>query len=433
MSTAEMPPDDRLGEHPADTADRLQEQSPADAAAVLRALSPDDASAVLAEMDSDSAAALTRHLAPEEAAAILGEMPHDEAADIAAEMSPEHRQAVLAGLPPEDSASVHRLLHYPEDTAGGIMSDRFIALPLGLTIGECHARLRTWEAEDDQAPAYPYVVDAAGRLVGLIKIRDLVFRQPDRRVDDFINRDFQAVQAADDRETVAKLFAQYHYMALPVLESDGRLVGVVGAEQAISAIQAEATEDMQLMVGLSGDEHIYTPWRRAVWMRLPWLLVNVGTAMLAASVVGLFESTIAQWTVLAVFLPIVAGQSGNAGMQTLTVVIRAMALGEISRANAWRTLRKEATMGLVNGLICGLVVGAIGLFWKGEPLLGLIVGLAMVFNMLAAALAGLMIPLALRALRVDPALASSIFLTTITDSLGFFIFLGLATLLLFLR
>lgn len=417
-------------EHPADIADRLQQEAPADAAEMLRTLSADDAAAVLGEMDEDTAAALTTHLEPRELAAILGDMPHNETADIAAELSPEQRRDMLASLEPEDSASVSRLLHHAQDSAGGIMSDRFIALPATVTVGESLERLRQWVRDDPQAPAYPYVVDAAGRLVGLITLRDLVFHRPEQPIQTLLKRDFKAVHVTDDRETVAQLFSQYHYLALPVLEADGRLVGVVDADQAISVIQAEATEDMQLMVGVGGDEHAYTPWRQALGRRLPWLLVNLATALLAALVVGMFESTIAQWTTLAIFLPIVAGQGGNSGMQTLTVVIRAMALGEIVGTNARRAMRKEVILGLCNGLLCGLVVGVIGFLWKGSILLGMLVSVAMALNMLAAALAGVLIPVVLRSMRIDPALASSIFLTTVTDVLGFFLFLGLAALAL---
>jgi magnesium transporter len=215
-------------------------------------------------------------------------------------------------------------------------------------------------------------------------------------------------------------------MGLPVLERDGRLVGVVRASDVIEVMRREATEDMQLMVGLPGEERALTPWQKSVRTRLPWLYVNLATAFLAAAVVSLFESTIARWTVLAVFLPIVAGQGGNAAMQTLTVIIRDMALGELSATDGRRALTKELMLGLVNGLAIGIVVALAGIVWKGDWRLGCIVGVAMVLNMLAAAFSGVVIPYTLRAMRIDPALASSIFVTTVTDVAGFFFFLGLA-------
>jgi len=259
-------------------------------------------------------------------------------------------------------------------------------------------------------------------------MRDLVFRKPERKLEDIMNRDVKFLWVDADQEEIARRFEHYHYMGLPVLERDGRLVGLVRASDVIQVAQAEATEDMQLMVGLSGEERALTPWHKSIGRRLPWLYVNLATAFLAASVVSLFEATIARWTVLAVFLPIVAGQGGNAGVQTLTIIIRDLALGEISTGDGRRALTKELILGLLNGLAIGLVVGLGGYLWKGDWRLGLIVGIAMLLNMVAAALSGVLIPYGLKAIKVDPALASSIFLTTVTDVAGFFIFLGLAAL-----
>jgi magnesium transporter len=196
----------------------------------------------------------------------------------------------------------------------------------------------------------------------------------------------------------------------------------------IGIIQDEATEDMQLMVGLSGEERVQTPWTKSLARRLPWLCINLATAFLAGAVVGVFEETIAAWSALAIFLPIIAGQGGNAGMQTLTVIIRDMALGQLSAGDGRRALLKELLLGLVNGLAIGLIVALAGYYWKGSPVLGLVVGLAMLLNMLAAALSGVLVPYTLRAARIDPALASSILVTTVTDVAGFFFFLGLAAL-----
>jgi magnesium transporter len=215
---------------------------------------------------------------------------------------------------------------------------------------------------------------------------------------------------------------------LPVLDASGKLVGVVKASDALEIAREEATEDMQLMVGLSGQERALTPWQHSIRTRLPWLYINLATAFLAALMIGVFEDTIAQWTALAIFLPIVAGQGGNAGMQTLTVIIRELALGDLAPGDGRRALRKEIILGLLNGVAIGVVVGLIGWWWKGSLTLGIVVGVAMVLNQLAGAAFGVLIPLGLRALRLDPALASSIFLTTVTDVGGFFFFLGLATL-----
>ncbi len=203
-----------------------------------------------------------------------------------------------------------------------------------------------------------------------------MFRNPERRIGELMNRDVKSVSVDHDQEKIAQLFEHYHYLALPVLEKDGRLVGIVSAREVMGVLQHEATEDMQLMVGLSGEERSFTPWQTSIRKRLPWLCVNLLTAFVAGGVVQIFESTIARWTALAVFLPIVAGQGGNAGAQTLTVIVREMALGEMSRNDGRKALVKEAILGLCNGLAIGLLVGVVGYFWKGSAKLGVIVGIA---------------------------------------------------------
>jgi len=276
--------------------------------------------------------------------------------------------------------------------------------------------------------AYLYVTDAAQRLVGIVSLRDLVFRRAERRMGEIMNREVKFVRADADQEELARQFEHYHYLGLPVLDAEGKLVGVVKASDALEVAAKEATEDMQLMVGLSGEERALTPWQHSIKRRLPWLYINLGTAFLAAFVVGLFEDAIAKWTALAIFLPIVAGQGGNAGMQTLTVIIRDLALGELAPGDGRRALVKEIILGLLNGLAIGVVVGLIGWWWKGSLTLGVVACGAMLLNQLAAAASGVLIPLGLKSLRLDPALASSIFLTTVTDVAGFFFFLGLATM-----
>ena len=417
-------------EHPADIADELQRESTDDVVKILAALPVETASEVLGELDCELASRVINSMEPVKAVDLLEELPPDETADILSELRPSQRYEVLAHMPPEESAKVADLLRYPEDSAGGIMTDYYITLPRDLTIDECQQRLHEWvkEEEDVEEPPHLFVVDKDSRLVGIIRVRDLVFRKPERVLKDVMDTDVKYVRADDDQETVARLFEQYHYLSLPVLESDGRLVGVIEADTVIDVIQEEATEDMQLMVGVSGEERSYTPWYRATVRRLPWLYVNTCTAFIAATVISLFEGTIAKWTVLAVFLPIVAGQGGNAGMQTLTVIIRGMALGEISAGEGRSALAKELIIGVINGIAVGVVVGCICYLWKGNYYLGMIITLAMLMNMISAALFGALIPLGLKALKIDPALASSIFLTAVTDAGGFLFLLGFATL-----
>jgi len=425
-----MDEETKNNQHPADIADDLQQLSVEDAVEQFRALPPETASEVLTELDEQVASDITAQLSSREITNLLEELSHDEAADIAAELSPDQQYEVLSQLDPPESAKVTQLMRYSEDSAGGIMKDEFIALPASLTIEDGLKQIRQKGEDAFSGSSYVYVVDDRQKLIGIVSIRDLVFRDSSKRLQDVMNTDVRHVKVDTDQEDVAHLFTQYHFMALPVVEQDGRLAGVVEANQVIDILQEEATEDMQLMVGVTGEESVFTPWRRSLGMRTPWLYINLATAFLAAAVIAFFEDTLAKWTALAVFLPIIAGQGGNAGMQTLTVTIRSMALGEIEPGAARRVLIKEFIMGMLNGLVFGLTVALIGYFWMDSILLGVILFLAMFLNMVAAVAAGVMIPLALRAMKIDPALSSSIFLTTVTDVAGFFFFLGLAALLI---
>lgn len=419
------------GLHAADLADHLQRLSTEEAGRVLGQLPPEQAAATLAEVDQEQVGGLVAAMEPATLAQFLQRMPPQDAVDVLQEAPPGLRREVLARLGAEQAGAVRTLLRYPEDTAGGIMANRFISLAEDMTIEQAREVLRRREADAPSRDiAYLYVTGAEQRLVGIISLRDLVFRRPDRRLREIMNREVKAVRVEADQEELARQFEHYHYLGLPVLDAEGRLVGVVKANDALEIARKEATEDMQLMVGLSGEERVLTPWTKSLRRRLPWLLVNLGTAFAAAAVVGVFESTIAQWTALAIFLPIIAGQGGNAGMQTLTIIIRDLALGELPPGEGRRALGKELILGWANGLAIGLIVGLAGYLWKGSLALGLVAGAAMVLNQVAAALSGVLIPLGLRACRVDPALASSIFLTTVTDVAGFFFFLGLAALVL---
>lgn len=425
-------PDEEQGEqHPADVADQLERLPAEEGTKLFRKLPFSEAAAVLGEVEQGARPELIETLSADELAPVVREMPHDRAADVLGELSPEKRGAVLGRLSSEARQQVSALLRYPPDTAGGIMTDRFIAIEAEWRVDETLQQLRgkgeEWESE---TISYLYVTDPNGKLVGVVPLRELVFRRPERRIREVMKTEVKHVWVDDDQEKIAQLFDHYHYLALPVLERDGRMVGIVSARRAIDVAQDEATEDMQLMVGLSGEEKTVTPWQKSIGGRLKWLCINLVTAFLAGAVVGLFEGVIAAWTALAVFLPIVAGQGGNAGIQTLTVIIRELALGELTPQDGWRALRKEVILGVLNGLAIGLIVGVVGYLWKGDLRLGLIVAVAMLLNMVAAALSGVLVPFTLKALRIDPALASGILVTTVTDVAGFFFFLGLAALAL---
>lgn len=411
--------------HPADLADHLQRLPNEEAVQALDQLPAKFAALALGELEMEKAEELMEGLSDDRLHHLFTELPNQDTVDLLGHLDPDRRQQILGSIQPEKAEELRALLRHPEDTAGGIMSDRFIAIRQEMTLAQVLESLRQRPTGAYEEVAYLYVTDRWRRLVGIISIRDLVFRASDSLVGETMNPEVKFVRVDMDQEELARQFEHYHYLGLPVVDEKHRLVGLVKASDILQVAKEEATEDMQLMVGLSGEERALTPWTRSIAKRLPWLYVNLATALLAAVVVSLFEDTIHKWTALAVFLPIIAGQGGNAGMQTLTVIIRDMALGELSRGDGRKALIKELMVGMVNGIAIGIVVGLIGWAWKGSPELGLVAGAAMLLNQLAAAFSGVLIPFGLKQMNLDPALASSIFLTTVTDVAGFFFFLAL--------
>jgi magnesium transporter len=328
----------------------------------------------------------------------------------------------------KESGQVESLLEYGEQTAGRIMNPAVFALNEDLTVGEAITALQG--SRDVEMVFYLYVVDVRRHLVGVTSLRRLLLVSPETPLKRIMTPDIISVRVDTDQEEVARQVASYNLLAVPVVDEENKLVGVVTVDDVIDVIKDEATEDLLRLAGVSGDERISTPAGEALRKRLPWLGVNLVTAFVAASVVALFEGTIEKVTALAVFMPIVAGMGGNAATQTLTVIVRGLALGELSWANARKALGKEAVVGLGNGLALGLVAAGVAWVTKNDPMLGLLLGMAMVCNMFVAATAGTLVPLGLKAMKVDPALASSVFITTFTDVVGFASFLGLATVFL---
>ena len=417
-----------LKRHPAEVAEILAALREEEAVELLRRLYLRRAAAApLGEMDPEEAARLLAELNRDEAVQILSRMDPDDAVDLLAELPKETVQDILRRLEEREAKQLSELLSYPPDTAGGLMSPEVVALPQDMSCQEAIETLRR-VAEETETVYYAYVVDEDRRLVGVLSLRDLVFARPEAPIRQVMRTDVVALPEDMDVEEVARTFDKYNFLALPVIDKEGRLLGIVTVDDVIDVIRAEDTEDMYKLAGAPLEERVDTPWWRSLRLRLPWLYLNLLTAFLAASVPAIFESTIARATALAAFMTIISGQGGNAGMQAITIVTRGMALGEVPKGKGWRILLKEVILGLLNGILVGLVVGLAAFLWKGNPWLGLVVFLAMVLNMLNAGVMGAVIPLSLRALGLDPALASSIFLTTFTDTLGFLFTLGLASL-----
>ena len=305
------------------------------------------------------------------------------------------------------------------------MNPKVFALSEDITAGEAITALQ--QSRDVEVVFYLYVIDARRHLVGVVSLRRLLLVSPATPLKRIMTTDLISVRADMDQEEVARQVASYNLLAIPVVDEENKLVGVITVDDVIDVIKDEATEDVYRLAGVSGDDRVFTSASDSLRKRLPWLIVNLGTAFVAASIVSLFTDTIGLLPVVAVLMPVVAGMGGNAATQTLTVIVRGIALGELTWGNTRKALLKEAAVGIGNGVACGIVGALVVYLFRGDPILGLVLGLAMLINMFVAATAGTLIPLTLRALKVDPALASSVFITTLTDMFGFFSFLGLAT------
>ncbi len=413
--------------HPADRADIVEELSPEDSLAMLRSLTVEEAAEVIEYLEDEETTAIAEQMPIAELAAILDEMAPDDAADLLGDLEPARAQAVLAEM--DEGDAVRSLMAFPDDTAGGLMIPIAFHLRESMTVSETLQVLRA-TSPDPELIYYLFVEDMGGRLVGVASLRRLVVAAPDTLVGDIMDGEVRSVHALTDQEACGRLIQRYGLLALPVVDDAQRLLGVITADDLVEVVAEEAEEDTLLLGGLSGESEAFDSTRAAIRKRLPWLYVNTLTAFLAASVVNLFQGTIEQFAVLATFQGIVAGQGGNAGTQTLTLIVRGLATQNLGLRDAWDLMRREALLGVIQGAAIGLGVALIALLWKGDPTLSLILWLALTGNMLMANVAGVLIPLLLERVGVDPAVASGVFVTTVTDICGFFLFLGLATLLL---
>jgi magnesium transporter len=421
----------------------LQKQHPADLAQVFAELGEKDRSAsfsllvernsklameALSELGPEGGAALLADRSAEEIARLLHDLPSDDAAAIIDNLPEPLSAAVLELIEKRPGDEVGELLEYDEQTAGRIMNPKVFALSEDMTAGEAITTLQG--SRDVEMVFYLYVVDLRRHLVGVISLRRLLLVSPATPLKRIMTTDLTSVRTDTDQEEVARLVASYNLLAIPVVDEENKLVGVITVDDVIDVIKDEATEDVYRLAGVAGDDRVFSTAAESLRKRVPWLEVNLVTAFLAASVVAIFEGRIRDVPALAVFMPVVAGMGGNAATQTLTVIVRGIALGELTWANSRKALFKEAAVGLGNGIACGVVGALIVWIWKGNAWLGAILCAAMIINMFVAATAGTLIPLALRALKVDPALASSVFITTLTDVFGFISWLGLCTLFL---
>jgi len=410
---------------PPDQADLFDDLALEEQDQLLPQLDLEDSADILEKLEEEKAAEIAARLSTEELTSILGEMEPDEAADLLGDLDPAQAALALASL--EESDELRPFLAYPDESAGGLMTAAEVVLNEEMTAEDALAHLRTI-APDAEIVYYLFVLDKARHLVGVISLRELVVAPSKTPIAEIMDRDIITVDAEADQEVAARLMSRYDLVALPVVDAAQHMLGIITHDDLVEVLEEEATEDMLRLGGVPEEHPADTPLSAALRTRLPWLVLNLGTAMASALVLSLFEGTIARVAVLAAFFPIVAGVSGSAGTQTLTVTVRGLALGELSPAEGLRTLGREVLIGLANGIAVGGLVALIALAWQGTPMLGVIVGAATLLNMIGAAVAGALVPIALQVLNIDPALASPILVTTITDAFGYFIYLGLATL-----
>lgn len=386
------------------------------AARALLSLDEPDLSEMIDSLDDPTIAAICASSAP------------DDAADLLDALDDDRRARILELLGATQGAKLESLLEGEEETAGSLMNTEFLALDENLTVAQAIEAIRQYPRKESFF--YVYCVDDGGHLVGVLSLRNLILARVDAHLKDLMVQSVVRTQVDSTPEEVAQIVSKYDLLSVPVVDLQNRLVGVVTVDDVIDVIQEQAEEDLMHLAGVAAEEHVSTPAMQSFRARFPWLAINLATAFLASWVVSWFQGTIERWAALAVFMPIVAGMGGNAGTQTLTVFVRGLALGEVGWSNGFRAVWKEALVGFGNGAANGLLTTLVVGFWTHDWKLASILFAAMVFNLVIAGIAGGLVPLALEKFGFDPAIASSIFVTTFTDVGGFFSFLGLATVAL---
>jgi magnesium transporter len=415
---------------------------PAELAPLLADLTPDEirlvvellfrhrmAAKTIRELPLELVPTVMDALTDERLAGVLSRLEIDDLIELMEAVPEDRRASVVAQLTDAKRAELEQAEAYPPGSAGRVMTTHFVALHENMTAQDAIDRIRAI-ADDTESILYLYVTDEKGALRGVVPIRRLVAAPPDRLCGVLMIRDPVSVRASASQEEAAQLVSRYNLLAIPVTDADDRMLGVITVDDVIEVIHEEATEDIYRLAGLSGEDRVFTPTLLSIRKRLPWMLINLATAFLAAWVVGLFEHSLQQVVALAIFLPVVAGMGGNGATQTLTVITRAIALGEIEFSSGLRAVTKELTVGIAIGAVTGLAAAAVAILWQGSPYLGLVLFLAMTANLAIAGLVGAAVPLVLKALKQDPALGSGVIVTTFTDCCGFFAFLGIATLFL---
>lgn len=411
--------------HPADILDLIHEDEEA-APIILAHLSDEVIADIVEEEDDEEKYEILKLFSDAKQKHILEEMSKDEVTDLLGELEDEEANELLSKLSSEDRQDVKELLNYGEDTAGGLMTTEFISIRAKNTVRQTLEFLQ--KCSDAETSYYLYVTDRTNTLKGVVSLRDIVSSSFETNMLEITNPNVISVRYDEDQEVVAKLFEKYGFVMMPVVDEEQHMLGVITVDDIMDVIQEETTEDIHRLGQVGKEERVDSPMLDSLKSRLPWLIINLFTAVLAASVVSFFEGTISQVVSLATIMPIVTGMGGNAGTQSMTIVVRGLSLGELTKENARMILLKEIGVGMFSGVVIGIVIAIAAMLFEGNPVFGLVTGIAMFLNMILANIAGYFIPVILEKCHIDPALASGVFVTTVTDVLGFLFFLGLATM-----
>ncbi len=419
--------------HDADVADLLQNLSSDERRTVVEALRSDFPPDVLAELDERVRDEVIEELGIAETVNAVRGLETDDAVHIISELEEDQQELVLKAIPARDRTLIEEALAFPDYSAGRLMRRELVAVPVFWTVGDTIDHLRTTaEADPDALPDEffdIFVVDPGHRPVGSVSLSRMLRARRAQPMTEIMTTEMKVIEATTDQEDVAFLFRQRDLTSAPVVDAGGRLVGVITIDDVVDVIDEEHEDDIMRLGGVREDD-LYSASIETAQSRFSWLLLNLGTAILASAVIGLFDATIEHMVALAVLMPIVASMGGNAGTQTLTVAVRALATKELTQDNAMRVIGKEVLVGAMNGLLFAVITGIVAWLWFGSSGLGLVIGMAMIVNLIVAGLFGALIPLALDRVNIDPAVASAVFLTTVTDVVGFFAFLGLGAWLL---
>lgn len=415
--------------HPADILDAIREVEEEKLYYLLSKLPEWVMADVIEEADEEEQFKLLSLFPEIKQAEIVNEMSSDDLADFLSNMEPHEANKLIDKLEKDEADDVKELLAYDPETAGGIMATEFLSINEEMTVSNTLTYLQK-EAPDAEIAYYIYVLDDREALKGIVSLRELVTSTFETKIKDVMSTQVKSIPLSMDQEEVAHKFEKYGFLTMPVVDDEGKMMGVITVDDIIEILREEDTEDIHRLAGIDAEESVAGTPLQSIKSRLPWLFINLITAMIASSTVNLFQDTISKVVILASFMPIVAGMGGNAGTQTLTLIVRGIALGDLTGENARKVFFKEIAVGFTNGLSIGCAVALLAGLFSKNMVMGFVIGAAMILNMTAATMAGFLVPVTLKKLKIDPALASAVFVTTVTDVCGFFFFLGLATLFL---